>query len=241
MSRVSCIIPAWNAARYLPEAVASVQAQSRPVDEIIVVDDGSTDDTAKVAASLPNVRLICQKNSGVGAARNAGITAATGDFLAFNDADDLWTPDKIALQMAAFEADPTLDLCFAMMEHRDIRPAAPDAPKLALPQGIVPGKLVANMLARASVFDRVGLFSTSMRTSLEQEWLLQVRDAGLKAELLPQLTLVRRIHGENMTLRLDREKREDYMKMLQKVLRARRAAGKTVEPRETWKANDTDA
>jgi glycosyltransferase involved in cell wall biosynthesis len=240
MTRISCIIPAWNAARFLAEAVESVQAQTRKVDEIIVVDDGSTDDTAEVAASLPGVRLIRQKNAGSGAARNAGIIVAKGEYLAFNDADDLWLPDKIALQMAAFEADPTLDLCFAMIEHRDVRPAAPDLRELTLPKGIVSGRLLMNTLVKASVFDRIGLFATNKKTTLEQLWLLRAREAGLKELLLPELTAIRRIHGGNMTLRLHKEKRQDYKEMLEDTLRRRRAAGTTVAAREVWKASGKD-
>jgi len=240
MSRISCIIPAWNAVRFLAESVESVQAQSWPVDEIIVVDDGSTDDTAQVAASLPGVTLIRQENAGACAARNAGIAVAKGDFVAFNDADDLWLPNKIALQMAAFEADPDLDLCFGMLEHRDIRPAAPELPKLRLPQGIVPGKLPGNALIKASVFKRIGLFESHINTTAEQRWLLRAREAGLKDVLLPELTAIRRVHGDNMTLRMHKEKRRDYKGMLEQILRERRAAGKTVSAREVWKATDKD-
>lgn len=240
MTSISCIIPAWNAENFLAEAVASVQAQTHQVDEIIVVDDGSSDRTAEVAADLPGVTLIRQKNAGVGVARNTGIAAARGSFLTFNDADDLWMPDKIALQTAVFDADPALDLCFGMVEHRDIRKETADMRQLKLPNGLVIGRLIQNMMARASVFETMGLFDTTRTTTTVQEWLLRCREAGLKEVTLPQMTLVRRVHGENMTVRLAHEKRQDYKVMMEKIFRERRAAGRGPAASHTWRAGDTD-
>jgi glycosyltransferase involved in cell wall biosynthesis len=96
---ISVIIPAYNAAPYLERAIHSVLVQTRPADEIILVDDGSTDNTAEVAARFgAKVKLICQANAGVSAARNTGILAAKGDWIAFLDADDEWLPDRLRLQ-----------------------------------------------------------------------------------------------------------------------------------------------
>ncbi|GAB4137044.1 MAG: hypothetical protein Kow0040_23410 [Thermogutta sp.] len=107
---VSVVIPAWNAARYLPETLRSVLSQTRPPEEIIVVDDGSTDDSAVVAERFgPTVRVLRQENRGESVARNRGIEAAHGDWIAFLDADDLWHPDKLAKQLAAVRSDPAVD------------------------------------------------------------------------------------------------------------------------------------
>src|SRR4051812_13363444 len=101
MKRVTVIIPTYNYAAYIAEAIASVQAQTYPVHEIIVVDDGSTDDTQVVLNGIDDRRLINirTKNSGVSAARNTGLEAATGDYLSFLDADDRWTPRKTEYQV----------------------------------------------------------------------------------------------------------------------------------------------
>ena len=118
--RFSVIIPAFNAATTLTRAIDSVRAQSWPVHEIIVVDDGSTDDTANVARRFGDaVRLIRQRNSGVSVARNAGAAAATGDWLAFLDADDWYAPDRIKLHAAWIEEDATLDCLTGDYEYRD--------------------------------------------------------------------------------------------------------------------------
>ncbi|MCB1713751.1 MAG: glycosyltransferase family 2 protein, partial [Candidatus Competibacteraceae bacterium] len=96
---ISVIIPAHNRAHTLPRALDSVLAQTRPADEVILVDDGSTDDTAALLqAHYPTVRYLHQPNQGVSAARNSGIRLARGDWIALLDSDDAWLPHKLACQ-----------------------------------------------------------------------------------------------------------------------------------------------
>jgi glycosyltransferase involved in cell wall biosynthesis len=104
---ISVIIPAYNAARFLPRCLNSVFAQTLKPAEVIVVDDGSTDDTAAVAAAL-GARVISQANGGISAARNTGIRNASGDWLAFLDADDLWAPEKLERQAARIRPETVL-------------------------------------------------------------------------------------------------------------------------------------
>ena len=107
---VSVVIPTFNRASTLARAIRSVLAQTRPADEVIVVDDGSTDDTAtRVRADFPDAQLIRQSNRGVSAARNAGIGAATGEWIALLDSDDEWLPPKLERQLAS--VDPSTVLC----------------------------------------------------------------------------------------------------------------------------------
>ena len=107
---VSVVVPAYNASRTIPATVASIETQTvRPL-EILVVDDGSTDDTAEVARSIgaPDLRVITQANAGHAAARNTGITEARGRYVAFLDADDLWLPDKLERQLGEIQGDPSI-------------------------------------------------------------------------------------------------------------------------------------
>jgi hypothetical protein len=117
--RFSVVIPAYNSAATLARAIESVRVQSWPAHEIIVVDDGSTDATAEVAGRFDGVRLIQQENSGVSVARNAGAAAATGDWLAFLDADDWYAPDRIKLHAEWIAHDATLDCLTGDYEYRD--------------------------------------------------------------------------------------------------------------------------
>ncbi|MEN8127780.1 MAG: glycosyltransferase family A protein [Planctomycetota bacterium] len=106
---ISAVIPAYNAEKYIARAIDSVLAQTCPVNEIIVVDDGSTDNTAAIIKGYGDkVRYIYQPNAGVSAARNAGIEAATGNWIAFLDADDEWLPKKIELQVESLKKCPDL-------------------------------------------------------------------------------------------------------------------------------------
>jgi glycosyltransferase involved in cell wall biosynthesis len=108
---VSVVIPTFNRAWILPEAVASVLSQTFENFELIVVDDGSTDGTLSLLENVKDIRVVAQENKGVSAARNSGIEAAAGDYLAFLDSDDLWLPEKLASQMAFFKAHPESMIC----------------------------------------------------------------------------------------------------------------------------------
>jgi glycosyltransferase involved in cell wall biosynthesis len=110
MSIVSVVIPAFNAERYISDSIESVLHQSATGAEIIVVDDGSEDSTAKIAGRYP-VRLIRQSNQGVAIARNVGVNAASGSVVAFLDADDRWLPDKLQRQLPSF-VDPEVGVVF---------------------------------------------------------------------------------------------------------------------------------
>jgi glycosyltransferase involved in cell wall biosynthesis len=120
LNTISVIIPTYNYARYLREAVDSALGQTYAPIEVIVIDDGSTDATPEVLASYGDrIRVIRQKNQGVAVARNAGIASARGKYLAFLDSDDIWYPRKLELQIARFDADPSLGLVHCGMETFD--------------------------------------------------------------------------------------------------------------------------
>lgn len=119
MTSITAAIPAYNAERYLGQAIESVLAQTHPCAEIIVVDDGSSDGTAEVAAAFPGVRYIYQANQGDAGARNRAITEATGDLIAFLDADDVWKPEKLRLQAEMFRSKPSLGMVYTGVEVVD--------------------------------------------------------------------------------------------------------------------------
>lgn len=118
--KISVVIPSYNAAKYVVVAVESVLAQTYRDFEILVVDDGSTDDTREVLRKYgAAVQYLYKTNGGVSSARNYGIEKARGKYVAFLDADDVWLPEKLEKQMAVMEADARIGLCYAATEKVD--------------------------------------------------------------------------------------------------------------------------
>ena len=124
---VSAVIPAYNSAAFISDAIQSALAQTVELAEIIVIDDGSSDDTAAVAARFPKTRVIRQQNAGQGAARNAGIRVAVGEWIALLDADDVWLPRKTEAQLECIQADTGVVHCnrfdtidFGELWHRHV-------------------------------------------------------------------------------------------------------------------------
>ncbi|MFZ9011987.1 MAG: glycosyltransferase family 2 protein, partial [Anaerohalosphaeraceae bacterium] len=114
--KISVVIPAYNAEKHIGRAIDSVLAQTRPADEVIVIDDGSSDATAEVVRSYGDkIMFIHQENAGASVARNTGIKAATSDWIAFLDADDEWLPNKLQLQVSQLKRNP--DLAWAMSNY----------------------------------------------------------------------------------------------------------------------------
>jgi glycosyltransferase involved in cell wall biosynthesis len=214
MSCVSVIIPAYNAGRFLAQAIDSILAQTRMPDEVIVINDGSTDNTLAVAqAYAPRVSVLSQPNGGISVARNAGVAASTGTLLAFQDADDVADPQRLALQVAAFEADPALDLVFAHIIQFRGSVTEPQQP------GCIPGMA----MVRRSAFDRVGPFDKDVKLAEFLDWYARAREQGLNERMLPEVLLRRRLHDDNIGVR-DVHLQGNYARILKASLDRRRAA-----------------
>ncbi|OWY63267.1 hypothetical protein B7486_54025, partial [cyanobacterium TDX16] len=162
---VSLVMTAWNAERFLGEALASVVAQTCLPDEVVVVDDGSTDGTAAVAGSfgarLAGLQVLQRPHEGIGAARNAGIAASTGGLVCFLDADDLWLPAKQERQLAAFAERPELDAAFCLVDEFLDESAGDGGPAVRAPKTAVSGALVSGAMLRRELLDRAGPFGTT--------------------------------------------------------------------------------
>ena len=201
-SLVTCIVPVFNGERFLAEALDSILKQSyRPI-EIIVVDDGSTDGTAGIVASYgKQVRYVHQANAGPGAARNLGLSLAQGTFIAFLDADDVWHPDKLTLQMASFEARPELELCNTHIKNFWVPELKHEEERLRdhrFSQEL-PGYVCQTVLARRSLFDKVGTFNVSLRIGEDCDWFSRCRHHDTVSEMLPEVFTYRRMHQNNLS------------------------------------------
>jgi len=182
--RVSVVIPAYNSAEYLADAVESVLAQTHPQVELIVVDDGSTDGTAEVMADYADrCTYVRQPNAGSAAARNHGIQLARGELIAFLDADDLWLPHKLQRQVECFEAHPDAGMVYA--HHVRIEKDGTERPSRrsgeALPSGrIFETLFVQNVITTSSVvltreaIEKVGMFDDELRRAQDFDLWLRV-------------------------------------------------------------------
>jgi glycosyltransferase involved in cell wall biosynthesis len=200
---ISCIVPVFNGEHYLGEALESILNQTYRPLEIIVADDGSTDGTAAIAARYgTQVRYLWQSNSGPGAARNLGLTAALGEFVAFLDADDLWHPGKLERQMARFQAHPELDLCVTYVQNFLIPELHEQEERFRqhrLSQPL-PGYVTQTLLARRTLFHTVGQFNSILRLGEDTDWFLRAAEHGTVMELLPDVLVYRRLHESNLSM-----------------------------------------
>lgn len=205
MPTISCIVPVYNSEAYLGQALDSILAQTLPASEIIIIDDGSTDATAMIAAKYArHVSYIRQENQGPAGARNAGLRVASGDFLAFLDADDTWCPEKLERQVQALEADPDAGICITHVQNFWIEALAHERARL---EGHpftrpAPGYVCQALLARRRVFDQVGSFDRTLRIGEDTDWFTRVQGAGIRKIVLPEVLVNRRIHGKNISFEM---------------------------------------
>ena len=211
---ISVVIPAFNAARYLREAIASVLAQGWPELEVLVVDNASTDDTAVIARSSgPPVQCLWSTPQGQPPTTNAGIRAATGDWLAFLDADDLWPAGKLVRQVREFEEHPELEAVFGHAVNFSGATSIAGAHVARSMPATVPGTL----LVRRDAFDRVGYFDETFTLGSVMDWYLRAREAGICMRILPEVLLYRRVHEDNLGAR-HKDRQADYVHILKASL-----------------------
>lgn len=215
--KVSVIIPAYNCGLYLPGAIASVFSQTYANYELIIVNDGSTDDTAEILAIYQSkgqaekensvlVQVIYQSNQGVAAARNRGLKAATGELIAFLDADDSFWPEKLTQQVACFEASPSLGLVIGgwqlvNQDGEQISQVEPwkFAPSLDLETAILqkPARPSATMVRR-DWCERMGGFDSRLRSAEDLDFLLRLLAAGCEAAWIRKILVSYRQRSDSL-------------------------------------------
>jgi glycosyltransferase involved in cell wall biosynthesis len=181
---ISVVIPVFNAAHVLERAVRSVREQSGFAPEIVVVNDGSTDETPALLRRIlaEDMKILTQANAGPGAARNAGILASRGEWIAFLDADDWWLPGKLASQMSAIASDPEAAFCTsdAMIRdaggHECVRKFSSFEDTLFLNLLRGPAFGTGSVVIRRRCFDLVGYFDPLLRTG--EDWDMWLRLAA---------------------------------------------------------------
>jgi glycosyltransferase involved in cell wall biosynthesis len=223
---VSVIVPVFNAERYVADAINSILRQTSPASEIIVVDDGSTDASAEVVKSFGSAIIYCyQRNRGAAAARNKGIRLAAGAFLAFLDADDLWTPDKLRRQLDLFEASADIQIVFGKVEQFVSPELDPRFQSRLRPElKRMPGYHVGTMLIETDTFHGVGYFNEELQLGEFIDWFDRAQQSNLRHDMIEDVMMRRRIHRTNQGL-FKREFRKDYITVLKAAIDRKRKHG----------------
>jgi len=212
---LSVVIPTWNRAALLPAAIASVRAQGHPSLELIVVDDGSTDETPALLRVRNDVDVVIhQDNAGPAAARNAGIRRARGEWIGFLDSDDLWTPDALRRHAAAVVEHGAHSIVLGESCFTGVDGSAPDPAWLPAddpPTGVSAERYrylrqchLGSALFSREVFDRIGLLDESLRFREDREFFQRAETASISLLRHDAQVHVIRIHDRNMTQDTDR-------------------------------------
>ena len=222
---VSVVVPTLNAARYLAAALDSVEAQSHDRLEVVLVDGGSSDGTLEIASRYGRVRTIGQTGTGLPDAWNCGIAAASGELIAFLDGDDVWAPDKLERQVHILETDPAVDCVITRMRFV-LEPGLP------IPPGFRPqllesdhlGQMPSSLLARRTVFDRIGTFDTRWPIASDIDWFARAKDSGLCIEVVPDVLVEKRVHDANLSTLAGAQLNRELVELLRESVVRRRQA-----------------
>lgn len=219
---VSVIVPAYNAEASLERTLSSLLAQDYEPLEVIVVDDGSTDGTAEVAARFPDVVVVRQENAGPSAARNRGVEAANGEFVAFVDADDEVPANKVSVQVSYLLEHPEAGCVLGRQEVELEDAGAPEWIGHDPVFGDFAGVPLMSLVTRTAVFRELGGFDPALRIAEDRDLLVRMRARSIGIAVVPEVVLRRRFHGRNLTF--DRPETHPLLRSLKDNLDRARAA-----------------
>lgn len=215
-SLISVIVPVYNGEKYLGESLESIESQTYPNVEVVVVDDGSTDKTKSVAKNFPLARCLSQSHCGLSAALNNGIKNSRGEFFAFLDADDLWIKDKLTFQMEILKKNPGVEAVFGhLIQFASSRVPFENSSENS--QNKIPGFCKGSMLIRRKAFFRVGFFDPRWEVGDFIDWYKRAKEKNLQTLMIPQVVMKRRVHAGNMSSG-KKGARRDYVRILKDAL-----------------------
>lgn len=212
MPKVSVIVPAYNGQSTILETINSVLQQSFTDFELIVINDGSTDGTLELLSNIKDARLkvYSYKNGGLPAARNRGIVRATGEFLSFIDADDLWTPDKLELQLQALQQNPQAGVAYSwticMGNNGNLfHPGVSESFQGNVYPDLLVGNFIgsgSNVLLRREAIESVGYFDESLKSCEDWDYWLRLAPKWEFA-VVPKPQIIYRLSSGAMSSKLD--------------------------------------
>jgi len=216
MPEVSIIIPAYNGAKTISETLHSLQQQTFQDFEIIIINDGSTDNTLEIIESVqdPRIKIFSYSNGGLPTARNRGIAQAQGDFLTFIDADDLWTPDKMELQLTALKGNPNAGVAYSWTCFMDVNEQGQPIAYLPSPQyaysgNVYPQLLIgdfilsgSNVMIRRSAVEAAGKFEPTLKSCEDWDYWLRLA-ACYPFEVIPKYQILYRRTPKSMSSKVE--------------------------------------
>lgn len=219
---VSVIMPAFNAENYIAEAIQSVLNQTCSATEIIVVDDGSTDKTREIVEKFSRIRYVHQNNAGVAAALNQGSLLATSDHIAYISADDVWQPEKLALQKEQLFKRPDALIFGHMMNFISTDLRHDEALNISCPKDPMPAYSAGTLLTRLETFNKVGLFSQDFKVGEFVDWYGRAEDLEIEVVMIDAVVSHRRLHNTNHS-KIAIKNSNSYAPVLKAILDRRRA------------------
>ncbi|WP_159448106.1 glycosyltransferase family 2 protein [Papillibacter cinnamivorans] len=233
MPSISVIVPCYNYGRFLKECLESVFAQTFRDFEVLVVDDGSEDDTREAVRNFSAARYFYQEHRGISEARNRGLREAGGEWIAFLDADDLWLPDKLEKQMAYLRTHPDCSVLFTGFENFYDGDPAELNKKVVRLLNITNRVLLPTACVRACLFRTYGGFREDFPYGEDTEWLARIRIGGEDlSHCLDEVLYRRRIHGQNVTLSYESNNKDAVMQIAAASLRSARNFRKSREEKK---------
>lgn len=230
---VSVIIPTYNRAGFLEEALKSVLNQTYSNLEIIVVDDGSTDNTKEVLKPFKDkIKYFYQENKGPAAAKNTGLKSANGEYIAFLDSDDLWPSSKIEIQIENISDSENVNIVMGGVRHQELSDFNKNEYK-DLDETYNRNSLGCGLF-KASTFKKVGLFNENLTYWEDLDWLLRAAELGIITERHSQIALIVRLHRENMSKNVEAANRFLSIVLKDSIARRRSKAKGKVEKVKLW-------
>jgi glycosyltransferase involved in cell wall biosynthesis len=228
---VTVVVAVHNGERFLRPALESLYAQDYQPFEVVFVDDGSTDGSAEIARSFPGIRYVHQHNQGLAAARNTGLSLAEGELLAYLDDDDLIPPHKLRRQAEYLVANPDVG-CVLGRQEIMLEPGFDPPEWLGRDKvfGDLDGVPLVSAMIRTELLRAVGGFDPSYRFAEDRDLFVRLREHGVRIEVIPEVLLYRRFHGDNMNFRLRPEKHPLLRSLKAKIDRERAAHDQQVTP-----------
>ena len=215
---ISILIPTYNNGKYISQAIESVYAQNYDNMEIIVVDDGSTDNTKEVLKQYKDIKYFYVEHKGIPFVRNLALEKSQGEYIAFLDSDDYWLPEKLNIQMQYFKEHPDCEIVFTKyknffeeekikIDKRAIREKELEA---------VEYKILPTALIKKTLFEKYGVFDENFQTGEDTELIYRMGKRGVSFDCcIDKVLYMRRLHGNNITLTV----RPKYSKYIMNILR----------------------